>query len=91
MIGIILSLFIMDLCLMKTIFYYSIFFRKTLPGKFFELNIHYGLFVGDNKNKNNTDIFFGHVEKFRGCISEVSNPLTILQMINLKCNNLNIY
>lgn len=47
------------------------FFRKHLPGKFFELNIHYGLFVGDNKNKNNTDIFFGHVEKFRGCLSGV--------------------
>lgn len=47
-------------------------YRKSLPGKFFELNIHYGLFVGDNKNKNNTDIFFGHLEKFRGCISDVS-------------------
>lgn len=48
------------------------FLRKILPGKFFELNINYGIFVGDNKNINNTDIFFGHVEKFRGCISDVS-------------------
>nr|XP_023011888.1 chondroitin sulfate proteoglycan 4 [Leptinotarsa decemlineata]XP_023011889.1 chondroitin sulfate proteoglycan 4 [Leptinotarsa decemlineata] len=54
--------------------------QKTLPGKFFELNIHYGLFVGDNKNKNNTDIFFGHVEKFRGCISNLKyNDILVLE------------
>ncbi|CAH1153718.1 unnamed protein product [Phaedon cochleariae] len=54
--------------------------QKHLPGKFFELNIHYGLFVGDNKNKNNTDIFFGHVEKFRGCISNlIYNDMKVLE------------
>ncbi|KAJ8949136.1 hypothetical protein NQ318_012884 [Aromia moschata] len=55
--------------------------RKRLRGKFFELNIHYGLFVGDNKNKNNTDIFFGHVEKFRGCISGLKyNDINVLEL-----------
>ncbi|XP_050497411.1 chondroitin sulfate proteoglycan 4 [Diabrotica virgifera virgifera] len=53
--------------------------QKHLPGKFFELNIHYGLFIGDNKNRNNTDIFFGHLEKFRGCISELKyNGILVL-------------
>lgn len=47
------------------------FFRKHLPGRFFELNIHFGLFIGGHGNFS--EIFFGHLEKFRGCISDVSN------------------
>ncbi|CAG9855229.1 unnamed protein product [Phyllotreta striolata] len=54
--------------------------QKHLPGKFFELNIHYGLFIGDNKNRNNTDIFFGHMDKFRGCISDFKyNGIMVLE------------
>ncbi|KAJ8965484.1 hypothetical protein NQ317_017185 [Molorchus minor] len=38
-------------------------------------------FVGDNKNKNNTDIFFGHVAKFRGCIADLKyNDINILEL-----------
>ncbi|XP_056646513.1 chondroitin sulfate proteoglycan 4 [Diorhabda sublineata] len=55
--------------------------QKHLPGKFFELNIHYGLFIGDNTNKNNTDIFFGHMDKFRGCISDLKyNGIDVLEL-----------
>ncbi|CAH0562469.1 unnamed protein product [Brassicogethes aeneus] len=54
--------------------------QKHLPGKFFELNIHYGLFIGDHKSRNNSDMFFGHVGKFRGCLSELKyNGVTVLE------------
>ncbi|XP_066152792.1 chondroitin sulfate proteoglycan 4 [Euwallacea fornicatus] len=51
-----------------------------IPGKHFELNIHYGLFVGDHRNKNNSDLFFGHIKTFRGCISGLKyNDLAVLE------------
>lgn len=43
--------------------------QKHLPGRFFELNIHFGLFIGGHGNFS--EIFFGHLEKFRGCISDM--------------------
>lgn len=43
--------------------------RTHLAGDFFELNIHYGLFLGGQGNR--TDLFYGHMENFRGCLSEV--------------------
>lgn len=47
-----------------------IFFRsEKLGGRFFELNVHYGLFVGGWGNAS--ELFFGHSDKFRGCLSEV--------------------
>ncbi|KAL1493095.1 hypothetical protein ABEB36_011222 [Hypothenemus hampei] len=52
-----------------------------IPGKHYELNIHYGLFVGDHKNKNNSDLFFGHIKTFRGCLSGLKyNDLSVLEM-----------
>lgn len=56
----------------------SLLIRKTsfsgkLPGKFFELNVHYGLFVGGRSNYS--DLFFGHSDKFRGCLAEVHSLL----------------
>lgn len=47
----------------------NISYRKRLPGKFFELNIHHGLFIGGTGNF--TEFFYGHVENFRGCLAEV--------------------
>ncbi|KAK9890480.1 hypothetical protein WA026_010562 [Henosepilachna vigintioctopunctata] len=43
--------------------------QKRLPGRFFELNIHFGLFIGGHANFS--ELFFGHLEKFRGCISDM--------------------
>lgn len=54
-----------------------VYFRKKLPGKFFELNIQYGLFVGGRGNFS--DIFFGHQENFRGCLADlVYNGIAVL-------------
>ncbi|KAF5283047.1 hypothetical protein FQR65_LT14108 [Abscondita terminalis] len=57
--------------------------RKQLPGKFFELNVHYGLFVGGYGNF--TDIFFGHQENFRGCLSDlVYNGIPVLERVRYR-------
>lgn len=58
---------------------------KHLPGKFFELNIFYGLFIGDHSRRNNTDMFFGHVRKFRGCLSEVSDLTILIKNFRIIC------
>ncbi|XP_019760594.2 chondroitin sulfate proteoglycan 4 isoform X2 [Dendroctonus ponderosae] len=51
-----------------------------IPGKHYELNIHYGLFVGDHRNKNNSDLFFGHIKTFRGCLSGLKyNDVAVLE------------
>lgn len=51
---------------------------KLLPGRFFELNINYGAFIGGHGNFS--EIFFGHLEKFRGCLSNVKyNHLPLLE------------
>ncbi|KAI5692958.1 hypothetical protein M8J75_004814 [Diaphorina citri] len=42
---------------------------EKLPGKFFELNIHYGLFIGGQGDF--TELFLGHIEWLRGCLSDV--------------------
>lgn len=44
-------------------------YSEKLRGKFFELNISFGLFVGGRGNFS--ELFFGHSDKFRGCLSEV--------------------
>ncbi|CAM1295101.1 Uncharacterised protein g1191 [Pycnogonum litorale] len=41
-----------------------------IPGQFYELNVHYGLFVGGLGNFK--DLFLGNLEYFRGCMDEVS-------------------
>ncbi|KAJ2954210.1 hypothetical protein O0L34_g2449 [Tuta absoluta] len=43
--------------------------RKRLPGRFFELNIHYGIFLGGQGDFS--ELFLGHMENFRGCIEDV--------------------
>uniref|UniRef100_A0A1Y1JQR6 Chondroitin sulfate proteoglycan 4 n=2 Tax=Photinus pyralis TaxID=7054 RepID=A0A1Y1JQR6_PHOPY len=57
--------------------------KKQLPGKFFELNIHYGLFVGGYGNF--TDVFFGHQENFRGCLSDlIYNGIPVLERVRFR-------
>ncbi|EFA11160.2 Chondroitin sulfate proteoglycan 4-like Protein [Tribolium castaneum] len=57
--------------------------QKQLPGQFFELNIHYGLFIGGHGNFS--EIFFGHLDNFRGCLSELSyNGVMVLEQARLR-------
>ena len=44
-------------------------YRIHLPGRFYELNIHYGVFVGGMGNFS--EIFLGNQENFRGCMESV--------------------
>ncbi|XP_060516425.1 chondroitin sulfate proteoglycan 4 [Cylas formicarius] len=52
-----------------------------IPGKNYQMDIHYGLFVGDHRNKNNSDLFFGHIKTFRGCLSGLKyNAVSVLEV-----------
>ena len=44
-------------------------FRATLPGRFYELNIHFGVFVGGMGDFN--EIFLGNQKNFRGCLENI--------------------
>lgn len=44
--------------------------RLKLPGRFYELNIHYGLFVGGLGDFR--EIFLGLWDNFRGCLNELN-------------------
>lgn len=44
--------------------------KKKLPGRFFELNIHFGIFLGGQGDFS--ELFLGHMENFRGCMADVS-------------------
>lgn len=46
-----------------------VFDREKLPGKFFELNIHYGVYVGGQGDFS--ELFLGHGEWLRGCLADV--------------------
>ncbi|KAF0299833.1 Chondroitin sulfate proteoglycan 4 [Amphibalanus amphitrite] len=51
--------------------------RIELPGRFFELNIHYGVFVGGMGDFS--EIFLGLLDNFRGCLHQVRfNEVEIL-------------
>ncbi|XP_071054832.1 chondroitin sulfate proteoglycan 4 isoform X2 [Onthophagus taurus] len=53
---------------------------KNIPGRFFELNINSGLFVGGKGN--DSDTFFGHYNNFRGCLEQVMyNGLQVLDRV----------
>lgn len=43
--------------------------REKLPGKYFELNIYDGLFLGGSGDS--LDLFLGHFDWLRGCLSAV--------------------
>jgi hypothetical protein len=53
------------------------FLRETLPGKFYELNIHFGLYVGGQGDFS--EMFLGHLDNLRGCMADVSyNGVNVL-------------
>ncbi|XP_068083524.1 chondroitin sulfate proteoglycan 4 [Anabrus simplex] len=43
--------------------------KEKLPGRFFELNIHYGLFLGGQGDFS--ELFLGHLDNLRGCLADV--------------------
>ena len=59
------------MCVLSNIFLQIIIllFRATLPGRFYELNIHFGVFVGGMGDFN--EIFLGNQKNFRGCLENV--------------------
>lgn len=50
--------------------------KKKLPGRFFELNIHFGIFLGGQGDFS--ELFLGHMENFRGCMEDVCIRLLFL-------------
>ena len=54
---------------MSYVFLFLFFCRINLPGRYYELNIHFGIFVGGIGNFN--EIFLGNQENFRGCLDSV--------------------
>ena len=51
------------------IIFFSHNYRINLPGRYYELNVHFGIFVGGIGNFN--EIFLGNQENFRGCLDSV--------------------
>lgn len=49
----------------------SLFFRGKLPGKYFELNVYDGLFLGGSDDSSDLFLLVGHFEWLRGCLSAV--------------------
>ncbi|XP_046827516.1 chondroitin sulfate proteoglycan 4 isoform X1 [Vespa crabro] len=43
--------------------------RSLLPGRFFELNIHYGVFIGGQGDFS--ELFLGHTDYLRGCMADI--------------------
>ena len=59
--------------------------RAKLPGRFYELNIHYGVFVGGMGDFN--EIFLGNQKNFRGCLENLFfNGIEV--MVKLKCHHI---
>lgn len=50
-------------------FLFFVSIRLKLPGRFYELNIHYGLFVGGLGDFR--EIFLGLWDNFRGCLNDL--------------------
>lgn len=61
-------------------------YRIHLPGRFYELNVHFGVFVGGMGNFN--EIFLGNQENFRGCMESVMfNGVDVLTAAKVKKRN----
>ena len=61
-------------------FYFIYEFRLKLPGRFYELNIHYGLFVGGLGDFR--EIFLGLWDNFRGCLNDLQyNGVDVLAKV----------
>eukprot|EP00094_Tigriopus_californicus_P012169 TCALIF_11761-PA protein Name:"Similar to CSPG4 Chondroitin sulfate proteoglycan 4 (Homo sapiens)" AED:0.07 eAED:0.06 QI:0/0.64/0.33/0.86/1/1/15/679/2482 len=74
----------------------SLYFRVNLPGRFYELNVHFGVFVGGMGDFS--EIFLGNQENFRGCLEEVYfNGVQVLEEAKmnecgpLKCSNYHVH
>ncbi|XP_051173583.1 chondroitin sulfate proteoglycan 4 isoform X2 [Leptopilina boulardi] len=56
-----------------------------LKGNFFELNIHYGVFIGGRGDFN--ELFLGHMEYLRGCMADiVYNGAKVIEYARLRKN-----
>lgn len=60
--------------------FFFLSFRLKLPGRFYELNIHYGLFVGGLGDFR--EIFLGLWDNFRGCLNDLQyNGVDVLTKV----------
>uniref|UniRef100_A0ABD2VZ75 Laminin G domain-containing protein n=1 Tax=Trichogramma kaykai TaxID=54128 RepID=A0ABD2VZ75_9HYME len=58
-----------------------------LPGKFFELNINFGVYIGGQGLQVVKDLFFGHMEYMRGCMADISyNGLRVVEQARYRRN-----
>jgi len=65
-------------------------FRETLPGKFYELNIHFGLFVGGPGDFS--EVFLGHQENLRGCMADVNyNGVNVLAKARERIGSVDVH
>ena len=59
------------------------------PGRFYELNINQGLYTGST---HTADVFFGHVDAYRGCLGEVTfNGLDVFRESKVTYNSEPLY
>ncbi|XP_046745666.1 chondroitin sulfate proteoglycan 4 [Diprion similis] len=57
--------------------------RSVLPGRFFELNIHYGVYIGGQGDFN--ELFLGHTEYLRGCMADIHyNGANVVESARLR-------
>ena len=62
----------------------------TTPGRFFELNINQGVFMGDIAAF--TDVFFGHFEEYRGCLrGVVFNSVDVFHQAQMRNDPVNLF
>ncbi|CAB3369577.1 Hypothetical predicted protein [Cloeon dipterum] len=64
--------------------------REELPGRFYELNIHYGLFVGGQGDFS--ELFLGHLDNLRGCMADVQyNDINVLARARERVGNVDVH
>ena len=70
----------------KGIIFFCISFSVALPGRFYELNVHFGVFVGGMGDFS--EIFLGNQETFRGCMEDVMfNGIDVLEQAKRVSDN----
>ncbi|XP_075990954.1 chondroitin sulfate proteoglycan 4-like protein isoform X2 [Anticarsia gemmatalis] len=63
--------------------------KKRLPGRFFELNIHFGIFLGGQGDFS--ELFLGHMENFRGCMEDVYyNGVKIIEKARSRSSSVHV-
>ncbi|XP_068247623.1 LOW QUALITY PROTEIN: chondroitin sulfate proteoglycan 4-like [Palaemon carinicauda] len=64
--------------------------RLSLPGRFHELNIHYGVFLGGMGDF--TEVFLGLLDNYRGCLDQVMyNGIDILREVQDDPKSADVY